>query len=278
MSSRGRERTLEEKYRAWPPGLYSLSPHPGQIRQYRRLAKQGVATVPDLLAKYDALHRRTQRVALEAAGFTGDRRLVPLLARVFRDDAGLRKHAAMSLGYLGGKRAVTFALSVLSRELASERMDPALYEPAFWALSSTMYAEDAAVLSSFLDVFEREDASPQVRSTVLDKLGAALDPSEVDRRSSLFRRARRLALAALDDPGDEVRFFAIYAVGQMGLTEALPRLKRMARSDTGSCLGLWTIAEEAQDVISHLTTGWWPDREPRTGRILDAPPAADATE
>ena len=172
MSSRGRERTLEERYRAWPPGLYSLSPHPGQIRQYRRLAKQGVATVPDLLAKYDALHRRTQRVALEAAGFT---RLVPLLARVFRDDAGLRKHAAMSLGYLGGKRAVTFALSVLSRELASERMDPALYEPAFWALSSTMYAEDAAVLSSFLDVFEREDASPQVRSTVLDKLGAALD-------------------------------------------------------------------------------------------------------
>ena len=106
----------------------------------------------------------------------------------------------------------------------------------------------------------------------------ALDPSEVDRRSSVFRRARRVALAALDDPDDEVRFFAIYAVGQMGLTAALPKLKRMARSDKGSCLSLWTVAEEAQDVISHLTTGWWPDREPRTGRILDAPPADDATE
>lgn len=277
MSSRGRERTLEEKYRAWPPGPYPLPPRPSRIRQYRRLAKQGVATVPELLAKYDSLHRRTQRVALEAAGFTGDRRLVPLLARVFQDDAGLRMDAAMSLGYLGGKRAIKFALSVLSGELASERMDPAFYEPAFWALSS-MCTEDASVLSSFLDLFERGDASPQVRSTVLDRLGVMLDPSEVDRRSAGFRRARRVALAALDDPEDEVRFFAIYAVGQMGLTEALPKLKRMARSDTGSCLGLWTVAEEARDVISYFTTGWWPDREPRTGRILDAPPAADSAE
>lgn len=278
MSSTKRERTLEERYRAWPPGPYSLPPHPGRLRQYRRLAKLGVATVPDLLAKYESLHRRTQRVALEAAGFTGDRRLVPLLTRVFRDDAGLRVEAAMSLGYLGGKRAAKFALSLLSRELASESMDPAFYKPAFWALS-TMGLEEAAVQSRFLDLFEREDASPDVRSDVLDKLGAVLAaPSAVIRRSSVFRRTRGVALAALNDPEEEVRFFAVYAVGQMGLTEALPKLRGMAQNDKGSCLGLWTIAEEAQDVISYFTTGWWPDREPRTGRILDEPPEADATE
>ncbi len=278
MSSSRRERTLEEKYRGWPPGPYSLRPHPGRLRQYRRLAKQGVATVPDLLAKYESLHPRTQRVALEAAGFTGDRRLVPLLTRVFREDALLRVEAAMSLGYLGGKRAAKFTLSVLSRELAAQSMDPAFYKPAFWALS-TMCSDEAAVQSRFLDLFGREDASPDVRSDILDRLGAALDAqSEVNRRSSVFRRTRRVALAALEDPEDEVRFFAIYAVGQMGLTEALPKLRRMAQDDKGSCLGLWTVAEEAQDVISHFTTGWWPDREPGTGRILDQPPEADATE
>ena len=263
------EETLEQKYRAWSRPIGGVKPRDRRIRQFRGLARQGIVTVPDVLANYDSLHRRTQRVVLQLVGFTDDRRVVPLLARVFRDDPGLRSETLNPLSLLGGKRAYQFTRSVIEAELAAVDADPALLEPAFWALVY-MIQERSAAHGLLLDVFAREGMSASVRSTVLDFVGA--DLCSADRRTSIFRRARRVVLHALADPEEEVRFFAIYAAGQMALNEALPRLQRMARTDRGTCRGLWTVAQEAQDVISHLTTGWWPDREPRTGKILDEPP------
>jgi len=262
-------RTLEDSYRAW-----SARRDDGEgggdarrLRQFRRLAQHGVSTLADLQERWADLHWRTRKLAAELLGYTGDRRVVPLLTRAFVQEPALRSAVSTSLALLGGKRAYRFVRSHIERALASDTPDADMWASAFWALA-WMLPERENAHDLLLAIFSRRDLPPRMRATAIEVIGCDLGDESHD--DDLYVASKHAVLAALTDAEPEVRFDGVYAVGQMGLREALPQLRRMAQADRGGSPGLWTVAEEAQDVIEHLTTGHGPGREPDTGRVLDA--------
>jgi HEAT repeat protein len=100
------------------------------IKRFRALAAAGVHTVPELISAYPDLPTRTQGFALWALGIMRDRRAVPLLIRVCRDEPARRSDAATALGLLGGKRAYGFAVQTLRSVLAKRPADADLAETA----------------------------------------------------------------------------------------------------------------------------------------------------
>jgi len=59
-------------------------------------------------------------------------------------------------------------------------------------------------------------------------------------------------LKALKDKEPEVRFWAVYALGQLKAKKALPALKRLAQKDRTPVPNWWTIDREAIDAIQHI--------------------------
>ncbi len=59
-------------------------------------------------------------------------------------------------------------------------------------------------------------------------------------------------LRATQDPAAEVRFWAAFALGELGDERARPRLAEMARSDHARVEGWWTVSKEARDALESL--------------------------
>lgn len=59
-------------------------------------------------------------------------------------------------------------------------------------------------------------------------------------------------LSALEDPSAEVRYWAAYALGELGDARALLALKRLASSDKGEVKSLGSVSEEASRAIENI--------------------------
>ena len=99
-----------------------------------------------------------------------------------------------------------------------------------------------------------------VRGLALEGLAYLMDvPPRLRRRG--FRKTVSALMEFLEDEDPNVRFWAIFALGQGRVLEALPRLEALAASDDAVPPGLWRVGDEASDAIAYLKTGVWPDRE-----------------
>ncbi|RYE82416.1 MAG: hypothetical protein EOO75_20740 [Myxococcales bacterium] len=82
-----------------------------------------------------------------------------------------------------------------------------------------------------------------------------------DRLTPVERERIRAALAAgLRDDAALVRFWCLYAVGVLRLTELRAEVERLAASDPEVIPGWWRVSEEASDVLTCWDTGDWPER------------------
>jgi HEAT repeat protein len=68
-------------------------------------------------------------------------------------------------------------------------------------------------------------------------------------------------IEALRDASAEVRFWAAFALGELGglgtpgVSEAVPELERLAATDQEVVPGWWSVSKEAADALDRLRAG-----------------------
>ncbi|MCA9317197.1 MAG: hypothetical protein KDB73_17040 [Planctomycetes bacterium] len=239
-------------------------------RRFRTLEARGIQTVPELIAAYPALPGRSKGFAVWALGIMGDRRAVPLLMRVFRDEPARRGEAATALGLLGGKRAYEFAVGTLRSALAEEFVEEGLINAAV-ILVVHMPGEHDRLLDDpdepvllLLDLLGRKDLPGWARGEAASGLGHILE--HTDRRRRRWRETARAVLDALADGEPYVRHEAAHAAGDLRLTAACQQLSTMAKRDTGKS-GWGSVARESRGALYAIEHGdwpewWWENRDP----------------
>jgi HEAT repeat protein len=158
------------------------------------------------------------------------RRFVPALILALRTGSeSLRAAAAQALGGVGGQRALA-ALSVSVRE----DPDAAAREAAAYALR---WFDGEAATAVLVTVLNDSLEVPRVRATAAESCNH-YGPSA----------AMPHLIRALRDQSPEVRFWAAFALGQMGAAEALEELERLIATDTAVVEGWWSVKKEAADA------------------------------
>jgi len=202
------------------------------IEHLRRL---GVRSAEDLVRVLDdgAAGENRQR-ACWLLGRLEDRHLSAHLVRALVDrDARLRIEAARSLGTLAAVDAVPDLLRALG-----EDDDPDVRSAVAAALG--LIGDERAV-DPLLGKLGDAGEQPAVRGAAAEALTGPRSP-----------RAVGPLIAALADPETEVRFWAAFALGQLGDERAIPSLERVAQSDTAVLEGWGRVSDEASAAIADI--------------------------
>jgi HEAT repeat protein len=163
-------------------------------------------------------------------GRLGDKRaLVPLLAA---SEAELVWEAAKALAVINDKRAVVPLISSLLEGKDIEQQAAAAY--ALGLLGDKLSVEP------LLETLGNRNVHPKVRGHAAEALAHSGDDHAVD---SL--------ITALGDPSAEVRFWASFALGQLGNKKALPDLERLLSEV--AILPRWgKVSDAAREAIKNI--------------------------
>jgi HEAT repeats len=133
---------------------------------------------------------------------------------------------------------------------------PELREAAVYGLTFANIAPQHLVLLRRMFADPRE--LPGVRGQAAEVLGSRLAGFRHRWQRRYVRLVEALS-AGLDDPAPEVRFWSIYALASLGERRVLPKLRKIAASDTAAVPGMWTLRQEATWAIRGLEEGDWAD-------------------
>lgn len=149
------------------------------------------------------------------------------------NDRTLMWEAAKALGVLKPKSLVPKLISSLKSNSIEHR------SAAAYALG--MMREPRAV--TYLEaILADENESPRVRGHAAEALAYLKK-----------RRSFTVLLAALKDPKAEVRWWAAFALGELGDKRALPELKRVASVDKGRARSGSSVRSEARRACDRLS-------------------------
>jgi HEAT repeat protein len=167
-------------------------------------------------------------------GRLGDKRSVPVLLKVLDDRAPrLRKEAVLALGTLADERALSLLIGKL-------RDDPDAHVRAM-AAHALGLAGDARAVEPLLAALQDKDEHAAVRGMAAETL-AALQASE----------AVSPLVSALRDEEVEVRFWAAFALGELGSPAVIPHLEELAERDPATLAGWWSVRQEALGAIEQI--------------------------
>jgi HEAT repeat protein len=65
-------------------------------------------------------------------------------------------------------------------------------------------------------------------------------------------KSHRILLQNLQDPSKEVRFWCAYSLAEMGDTDSLPGLRKLAKEDQRIVKGFWSVSREANWAIRNI--------------------------
>jgi HEAT repeat protein len=147
--------------------------------------------------------------------------------------------AAKLLSNVNGGRIIV----ALTRILRSGEK-PYSRENAAYALA---WHADRKAVSSLLMSASDADELDAVRAQAVEGLGMHLDSDRV--RSRLARRAEDLMLELLESSSPTLRFWACFGLAALGSQRAVPRLRKLRRTDKSICPGWWYVHEEAEDAL-----------------------------
>lgn len=169
-------------------------------------------------------------------GFLGVNKAVPTLTRIAADrsDAfGARSSAIQALALIGSRRAAPTLAAIL------------LEDEDDWvrgmAANALMRIPDPRAKAALYQVATDRDASPKVRGDALEAITNHAD----DRRIPVL-------LEALHDPSAEVRFWAVFTLGQVAGEEVIPDLERLAATDHEVVPHWWSVGREARDAVEAI--------------------------
>lgn len=157
------------------------------------------------------------------------------------------------------RRQVDAVFAALA-EGARRETDPNLRREAVYALGQWYRQGRAARV--LLGIVADDACPPLIRGQAAEGLGSTTPATLRDAVSKALGEA-------LGSPEAEVRFWVVYAVGQLDLREHRAQLERMAASDEGEAAHMWRISLEATDVLSFWDRGEWPSRRTGTGEIME---------
>lgn len=164
----------------------------------------------------------------------GNKRAISALLAVLEDkDPELRTAAVRSLGELGSKRAVRPLITALHTD---EDVEVRL---------ATAYAlgllGDKRAVKPLMTKLSDQNEEPKVRGITAEALADLKD-----------RRAVTPLIVALSDESIEVRFWAVFALGELGDSRALPELERLAAMNHAILPGWGPVNEEAAMAIQRI--------------------------
>jgi hypothetical protein len=109
-----------------------------------------------------------------------------------------------------------------------------------------------------LAVLGRTSEDATVRGLAAEGLASALASPRA--RARYEDEVTQALTSALSTASPEVRFWSVFAVGQLRLTSLRADLERLAAGDHEECPHMWKVSTEARDVLSFWDTGRWPSR------------------
>ncbi len=196
----------------------------------------GVSSHDDLLAlARDRTANTDMRIkAIWLLGRLGAKRAVyALLAAVGDTDANVRRATAQALGELRNKRAV--------RPLLAAMVDDDDGEVRVAAAQALGALGDKRASEPLMSVLGNPAEDPRVRGMAAEALADLGD-----------RRAVPSLIVALSDPSPEVRFWAAFALGELGDPLALADLERLAATDDAVVPRWGAVSQEAATAIRHI--------------------------
>lgn len=226
-----------------------------------KLVELGVETIGEarrLLREGQPEQRRAM------VGLAGSLDLQPLIDDLLdlledgAEDVALRSDVACSLDELLFSDRHPEAKERIHRLMRSDDADDrSVAVKAVCLISATRTSRDA-----LLAVLRDPDERTETRGEAAEALaGVCWRPNKYCRRD---REVEQEMLRGLDDPEPEIRFWSIFALGEMCCRAALPRLRELAHDPhPRSISGLWTVAEEAVDTIAKLEGREVEARQPR---------------
>jgi HEAT repeat protein len=156
-----------------------------------------------------------------------------LLVAARDDDARVRATAMTSLGYLGRLTSV-------------ERLSKALLkDPDAWVRETAANALAEIGATASVDALVASLTNPQEVAPVRGEAAKALGATGSS-------RAFAPLMGALDDPHPEVRFFAAYALGELGDQRAIKALDLLATTDHAQVSTFGTVADAAAEAIQTI--------------------------
>jgi HEAT repeat protein len=108
---------------------------------------------------------------------------------------------------------------------------------------------DERAIKPLVNALENQDEDPKVRGDAAEALAYLtkwLDKEDV--QASVVGAL----LDSLKDPAVEVRFWSAFALGELGVKQAVPALKQLAASDESVLQGWWSVSKEASDAIRQI--------------------------
>ncbi len=204
------------------------------LTKLQGLWSSGVNTYKDLLlfaADGDDIDSR--KTACWFLARLGDKQALPILAQcLLAEDLSLRAEAARCLGIIDGDEANEILLESLQLETdADVRM---------YVVHSLGLIGETNSFETLVQLLQAVEETPQVRAMAAESLAYLRDP-----------RAINELLKVLADASAEVRYWAVFALGQIGDAEVIPVLEKM-RGDMACPEGLGSVAEEVSEAIAGL--------------------------
>ena len=157
----------------------------------------------------------------------------PILRLLEEEKTDISMTAATALSYLEIK-SILPGLTRIARK-SPQRMRR---EAACYALS---FMRDKRAAKTLLAIFRNRKETAAVRSQAAEGLG-----------NYRYRAAFRPLVAGLTDRNAAIRFWSIFALGQIGDNRAIPYLQQIAKTDTAKVPGWWSIKKEAKDMIKSI--------------------------
>lgn len=164
----------------------------------------------------------------------GDEKAIPILISALKyEDFQLRSASARALGELNVKESVENLISTLIIEKDNEVSEAIVY--ALGLLG------DKSAFDVLVSILKNRSREPKIRGLVAEALADLKD-----------RRAVVPLIEVLNDVSVEVRFWAIFSLGELGDEQALPELQKLVSTDTGVLSDWGSIKEEAFAAIHRI--------------------------
>ncbi len=165
-------------------------------------------------------------------GQLGKKRAAPaLIAALDSPATNVVQEAARSLGLIRSKKALQPLIAVLQRSENPDQQETAAYGLGILG--------DRQAVGTLVRTLENPEVSPRVRGCCAEALANLGEAT-----------ATCTLLGMLDDPAVEVRFWSVYALGELKEQRAIPKLEHLAKTDQAELSGWGRVSAEAAQSLA----------------------------
>lgn len=209
------------------------------VRTLKTLMKAEVTSIGDLITiiQDTQMPIQTRACACWMIGRLRYKRAAKiLLETIVEKNKLLIWESAKALRSLGSKKSTPGLIFLLRNASVDEHRIAAAY-----ALAQT---QDPIVVEALIETLGNKSEPPRLR-------GQAAEALAYLRASSSFD----VLFASLKDPAVEVRFWSVFALGELRDKRAVIELNRIAVQDPGILPGWGTLKKEAEEAIMKIDRG-----------------------